>query len=86
MLLCLVGSSFEDESVFGLFWIEGLANAKGIYLTLYLYIYKPKKNGLNPDFNLAGFNRLTIAIMKILDLNIQIKYSNFEIFTKASVS
>ena len=43
LLLCLVGSSFEDERVFGLFWIEGLANAKGICSSLCLHIHKPKK-------------------------------------------
>ena len=46
LLLCLVGSSFEDESVFGLFWIEVLADAKGICpslcISLCLHIHKVK--------------------------------------------
>ena len=48
LLLCLVGSSFEDESVFGLFWIEVLADAKGICpslcISLCLHIHKVKKH------------------------------------------
>ena len=42
LLLCLVGSSLEDESVFGLFWIEVLADAKGICSSLCLHIHKRK--------------------------------------------
>ena len=39
LLLCLMGSSFEDESVFRLFWIEGLANAKGFFLSKLVFAH-----------------------------------------------
>ena len=44
LLLCLVGSSFEDEITFGLFWNEVLADAKGICPSLCLHIHKPKQS------------------------------------------